>query len=58
MPLILLAIPSVCAGWVIGTLLYGDYLRQLRSTSRPQHPVMAELAQEFHGVIGDDAARV
>jgi NADH-quinone oxidoreductase subunit L len=26
LPLILLAIPSVAAGWTIGTVLYGGYL--------------------------------
>jgi NADH-quinone oxidoreductase subunit L len=50
LPLILLAIPSVCAGWVIGTFLYGDYFGAAIYFS-PQHPVMEELAQEFHGVI-------
>src|SRR5204863_8147122 len=24
-PLVLLAIPSICAGWVIGSVLYGGY---------------------------------
>jgi len=47
----LLAIPSVCAGWVIGTIVYGNYFGDAIYFS-PQHPVMATLAQEFHGVIG------
>jgi NADH-quinone oxidoreductase subunit L len=49
-PLILLAIPSVCAGWVIGTILYGDYFGDAIYVS-PQHPVMAELKEGFHGVV-------
>ena len=49
-PLILLAIPSVCAGWVIGTFLYGNYFGDSIYFS-PQHPVMEELAQHFHGVV-------
>jgi len=49
-PLILLAIPSVCAGWVIGTFLYGNYFGNSIYFS-PQHPVMKELAQHFHGVV-------
>ena len=49
-PLILLAIPSVCAGWVIGTFLYGNYFGSAIYFS-PQHPVMEELAQHFHGVV-------
>jgi NADH-quinone oxidoreductase subunit L len=49
LPLVLLAIPSVCAGWVIGTFLYGNYFGDAIYFS-PQHPVMATLAKEFHGV--------
>ena len=49
-PLILLAIPSVCAGWVIGTFLYGNYFGTSIYFS-PQHPVMEKLAQQFHGAV-------
>ena len=49
-PLILLAIPSVYAGWAyIEPLLFGDYF----GTSivvRQEHAVVAELAAEWHGV--------
>lgn len=51
LPLVLLAIPSVCAGWVIGTFLYGNYFGQSIVFS-PAHPVMAELAKQYHGVFG------
>jgi len=50
LPLILLAIPSICAGWVIGTFLYGGFFGGAIYFS-PQHPVMAELGEEFHGVV-------
>src|SRR5262249_30531296 len=49
-PLILLAIPSVCAGWVIGTFLYGDFFGPAIYFS-PEHPVMEELKEEFPGVV-------
>jgi len=51
LPLVLLAIPSVCAGWVIGSFLYGNYFGNAIVFS-PAHPVMAELAKQFHGVLG------
>ena len=49
-PLILLAIPSVCIGWVIGEFVYGSYFGKSIYTSSA-HPVVAELAREFHGVV-------
>jgi NADH-quinone oxidoreductase subunit L len=48
-PLILLAIPSVAAGWWIGPILFGDYF----GTSifiAPSRLGMEEMAKEFHGV--------
>jgi NADH-quinone oxidoreductase subunit L len=50
-PLILLAVPSVCAGWVIGSVLFGGYFDGAIVTA-PEHDVLAELGREFHGVIG------
>jgi len=50
LPLILLAIPSICAGWVIGYVVYGDYFGSSIYIS-PAHPALAHLAAEFHGVI-------
>jgi NADH-quinone oxidoreductase subunit L len=50
-PLVLLAIPSVCAGWLIGTFLYGNYFGS-SITVHPAHTAMATLAQSYHGVIG------
>ncbi|MBY0270756.1 MAG: NADH-quinone oxidoreductase subunit L [Burkholderiales bacterium] len=50
-PLVLLAIPSVCAGWLIGSFVYGNYFGS-SITVHPSHTAMATLAQAFHGVIG------
>jgi NADH-quinone oxidoreductase subunit L len=50
-PLIVLAIPSVCAGWVIGTVLYGNYFGNAIFVA-PDHNVLGEMAQEFHGALG------
>jgi NADH-quinone oxidoreductase subunit L len=50
-PLVLLAIPSVCAGWFIGSFVYGNYFGSA-ITVNPAHTAMAVMAQNFHGVIG------
>lgn len=50
-PLVLLAIPSVCAGWLIGSFVYGNYFGSA-ITVNPAHTAMATMAQAFHGVIG------
>jgi NADH-quinone oxidoreductase subunit L len=49
-PLILLAIPSVVAGWVVGSVLYGGYFGSAIYIS-PVHEGLAEMAHEYHGVI-------
>ncbi len=49
-PLILLAIPSICAGWVIGSILYGNYFGSAIFIA-PEHEGLAEMAHEFHGVV-------
>ena len=41
LPLVLLAIPSVCAGWLIGTVVFGDYFQE----SLVREP------EEFHGLV-------
>src|SRR5688572_5500513 len=51
LPLILLAIPSICAGWVIGPLLFGGYFGDAIAVA-PAHDVLAEMGKHFHGVIG------
>ena len=50
-PLVLLAIPSICAGWFIGTFVYGNYFGSAIMVN-PAHTAMATMAQSFHGVIG------
>ena len=50
MPLVLLAIPSVASGWLIGTVVFGDYFGgSIQVLSG--HAAMAEMAEEFHGVV-------
>jgi NADH-quinone oxidoreductase subunit L len=48
-PLIALAIPSICAGWLIGPILYGGYFGGSIVVA-PEHDVLATMAREFHGV--------
>jgi len=49
-PLIALAIPSVCAGWIgIEPLLFGDYFGK-SIVVLEQHAVLAELKEEWHGI--------
>ncbi len=49
LPLILLAIPSVIAGWpAIGPLLFGNFFQEAIYVA-PEHDVLAHLAEEFHG---------
>jgi NADH-quinone oxidoreductase subunit L len=50
-PLLMLAIPSVASGWLIGSFVYGNYFGSA-ITVNPAHSAMATLAQNFHGVIG------
>jgi len=50
-PLVLLAIPSIISGWVIGRVVFGDYFGGAIVVS-PAHEWIAEMAHEFPGVIG------
>ncbi|MFO0253111.1 MAG: NADH-quinone oxidoreductase subunit L [Betaproteobacteria bacterium] len=50
-PLLMLAIPSVASGWLIGTFVYGNYFGSA-ITVNPAHSAMATLAQNFTGVFG------
>jgi NADH-quinone oxidoreductase subunit L len=48
-PLVLLAIPSVAAGWWIGSVVMGDYF----GTSifvRPEHVAIERMAEEYHSL--------
>jgi NADH-quinone oxidoreductase subunit L len=50
-PLVLLAIPSVVAGWPsIGPLLFGDYFQGSIHVA-PAHDVLGRLKEEFHGPL-------
>jgi NADH-quinone oxidoreductase subunit L len=49
-PLIALAIPSICAGWVIGDVLFGGYFGKAIFVA-PEHDVLHHMAEEFHGVV-------
>jgi len=49
LPLVLLAIPSVIAGWpFIGPLLFGDFFAGAIHVA-PEHDVLGHLGEEFHG---------
>jgi len=50
LPLVLLAIPSVAAGWLIGPVLFGYFGTSIHIL--PDHPAMAEMQKGFHGVFG------
>jgi len=50
LPLVMLAIPSVVIGYVaIEPMLFGDYFRGAIYINTEAHPVLEELAHEFHG---------
>ena len=50
-PLIALSIPAVCAGWLIGPVLFGDFFGESIYIA-PEHEGVARMAAEFHGVLG------
>jgi NADH-quinone oxidoreductase subunit L len=51
-PLILLAIPSVIAGWaMVGPALFGGYFGGSIFIA-PEHPAIARMAADFHGAMG------
>jgi NADH-quinone oxidoreductase subunit L len=49
-PLVLLAIPSICAGWVIGPVLFGGYFGAAIVVA-PAHDVLAQVGRDFQGVV-------
>ena len=50
LPLVLLAIPSVCIGYLtIDAMLYGDFFKTSIFVNAEAHPAMKELAAAFHG---------
>jgi NADH-quinone oxidoreductase subunit L len=51
LPLVLLAIPSVLDGFVIGPLLYGNFFEGAIVIDDTRHSAMLEMAQHFHGAL-------
>ncbi len=51
LPLILLAIPSVVAGYLIGPMVFGDFFGNAIIV-HADHDVLAHVAEEYHGVFG------
>src|SRR5262245_8159669 len=51
LPLVLLAIPSVIAGYVIGPMLFGDFFKDSIAVDASRHAAMKELAENFHGAV-------
>jgi NADH-quinone oxidoreductase subunit L len=49
-PLMLLAIPTVAAGWLIGPMLFGGYFGESIYIAH-EHHALAHMAEEFHGVL-------
>jgi NADH-quinone oxidoreductase subunit L len=49
-PLILLSIPAITSGWLIGSLLYGNWFGDAIYIAH-EHEGLAEMAHEFHGVF-------
>jgi NADH-quinone oxidoreductase subunit L len=50
-PLILLAIPSVIAGYAIGPVLFGDFFDGVLHVN-PERDVLAQLGAGYHGILG------
>jgi NADH-quinone oxidoreductase subunit L len=51
LPLVLLAIPSIAAGYVIMDFLFGDFFKNVIFVDAAKHPAMTELAHDIHGVM-------
>jgi len=50
-PLILLAIPAIASGWVIGPMLFGGFFGEAIVIA-PEHTALAQMKEGFHGVFG------
>ena len=51
LPLVILAIPTVGAGWFIGPMVFGEYFSNAIYVS-PEHDAIVKLGAEFTGVVG------
>jgi len=49
-PLVILAVPTICAGWVIGPVLFGGFFGDAIVVAG-SHDVLAQLGGDFHGVL-------
>jgi len=49
-PLMILAVPTLCAGWVIGPVLFGGFFGDAIVVAE-SHDVLAELGRNFRGVF-------
>jgi NADH-quinone oxidoreductase subunit L len=49
-PLVMLAIPAIGAGWVIGPVLFGSFFGDAIVVAE-SHDVLAELGRDFHGAM-------
>lgn len=50
-PLVVLAVPTVASGWLIGTLLFGDYFAGVIEIQE-QHDVVALMKEYYTGIVG------
>lgn len=50
-PLVILAIPTIVAGWFIGPIVFGDYFDNVIHVL-PQHNAIEKLSAEFTGIGG------
>lgn len=51
LPLVILAIPTIAAGWFIGPIVFGDYFNNVIYVM-PQHDALEKLGAEFTGIGG------
>ncbi len=52
LPLVLLAIPSVCIGYfTMDFMLFGDFFKDAITVNHATHPAMTELKEAFHGPL-------
>lgn len=51
LPLVILAIPTIAAGWFIGPIVFGDYFNNVIYVL-PQHDALEKLGAEFVGIGG------
>ncbi len=51
LPLVILAVPTIAAGWLIGPIVFGDYFYNVIYVL-PQHDALEKLGAEFTGIGG------